>query len=147
MLARVYYHFGRPPKLFWYILFMLLLVAFFSSCKTTEYIEVPKIQKEVEYRDKIERDTTYVHDSIYVHQKNDTIYIDKYKYIYREKLKVDTCNIFKTETITKVITREKEFSKWQKLQMGVGGATLTILLFILVAFIIYIVAKIYNRIR
>lgn len=145
MIARLCNYFNRPPKLFWYLILMALLVYMFSGCKSVEYVEVPKIQKEIEYRDRVQRDTVYVHDSIYVHQKNDTIYVDKYKYVYREHIKTDTAFIYKSDTIVKTYQIEKKLTKWQKAKMNVGGYAIFLFIFLLIGGLLYVAIKIFRK--
>lgn len=135
------YKMNRPPMWFFLAIIVVVLLYLLTGCKSTQYVEVPVVKKEVEYRDRIERDTAYVRDSIYIHAKNDTIFVDKYKYVYREHIKTDTTYVYKTDTITKVITREKDLSKWQKLQMGLGGTMIGIIILLLIACVVYVVLR------
>ena len=71
------------------------------SCKSIEY--VPVIEKEVHhdsiYFTQLQRDSIWLHDSIRVEAKNDTIKIEKWHTKYIEKLRVDTTYIAKTDTV------------------------------------------------
>ena len=91
---------------FWHIpLGMLAAVAVLAllmcSCKSIEY--VPVIEKEVHhdsiYFTQLQRDSIWLHDSIRVEEKNDTIKIEKWHTKYIEKLRVDTTYIAKTDTV------------------------------------------------
>ena len=91
---------------FWHIpLGMLAAVAVLAllmcSCKSIEY--VPVIEKEVHhdsiYFTQLQRDSIWLHDSIRVEAKNDTIKIEKWHTKYIEKLRVDTTYIAKTDTV------------------------------------------------
>lgn len=120
--------------------FMALMAV---ACKTVEY--VPVVKTEVEYRDRIEKDTLVVKDSVYIHQKGDTVYQEKYKYIYKEHTKVDTAYIYSCDTITKVQTVEKQLTSWQETKMKVGGWCMGILILLVVCAIGYGIYKIYKR--
>ena len=96
------------------------------SCKSIEY--VPVIEKEVHhdsiYFTHLQRDSIWLHDSIRVEAKNDTIKIEKWHTKYIEKLRVDTTYIAKTDTVpvpyeVKVEVPAK-ISKTQKGLMMIG---------------------------
>lgn len=76
-----------------------------TSCASTKYVEVPVESIKTEYVTQYERDSIYVHDSIDRYRSNDTVYLTKYKNIYRQINKIDT--VIKTDTIPKIITIEK----------------------------------------
>lgn len=96
------------------------------SCKSIEYVQV--IEKEVHhdsiYFTQLQRDSIWLHDSIRVEAKNDTIKIEKWHTKYIEKLRVDTTYIAKTDTVpvpyeVKVEVPAK-ISKMQKGLMMIG---------------------------
>ncbi len=78
----------------------LLLFLLFTSCKS-KTIYVPVESTKIEYRDKIQRDSIHLYDSIYFEKylKGDTVFLtkEKYKYLYRDKLVHDS--IFKLDSI------------------------------------------------
>jgi uncharacterized membrane protein len=76
------------------LLFILMLCA---GCTKTVYVPVHSISTE--YRDKIQRDSIYLHDSIRITIKGDTVKIEKYKYLYQDKFVHDT--IIKIDSIPK----------------------------------------------
>lgn len=116
---------------FWHIpLGMLAAVAVLAllmcSCKSIDY--VPVIENEVHhdsiYFTQVQRDSIWLHDSIRVEAKNDTIKIEKWHTKYIEKLRVDTTYIAKTDTVpvpyeVKVEVPAK-ISKTQKGLMMIG---------------------------
>lgn len=69
-------------------IFMMFLAFIMQSCTTTKYVSV------IEQRDSIvvRIDTTIIKDSVYIatYAKGDTVYIDKYKWNYIEKITRDT---------------------------------------------------------
>jgi len=102
------------------------LALLMCSCKSIEY--VPVIEKEVHhdsiYFTQLQRDSIWLHDSIRVEAKNDTIKIEKWHTKYIEKLRVDTTYIAKTDTVpvpyeVKVEVPAK-ISKTQKGLMMIG---------------------------
>ena len=141
--SKIYYNLGRPPKWAYFLLFIIILILLLSSCKTIEY--VPKIETKIEYRDRIEKDTIILKDSVYIHQIGDTVYSEKYKYIYKEHLKVDTAYILQCDTITTIQEVEKKLSKWDTLKISVGGYCMTSLILLILALLAYMCIKIFKK--
>lgn len=106
---------------------IVLLLAAMIGCKTkTVYVPVEKWQTEIEMLDRWHRDSVYIHDSIFVAHKGDTIFLEKYKYIYRDKVVRDS--IYKTDSIHVEVpypvieTREvNRLHTWQIILMCLGG--------------------------
>ena len=107
------------------LLIVILVSLLLSGCASTKYVEVPIDRVKIEYRDRTLIDTLIRNDSVIIREKGDTIFMEKYKYLYRIKEVKDTINI--TDTITKVQTVEviKEINRvhnWQIILMVLGGA-------------------------
>ena len=65
----------------------------------------------------------------------DTVYLEKYKYIYKVKELRDTINITDTTTVTKPIEIVKEINKlytWQIVLMVLGGVSIIILVYLII---------------
>ena len=73
---------------------LLAILVTTVGCKT-RYIT--QTHTQIEYREKYTRDSVYMQDSIYITRLNDTVYISRYKYFYKNLLKRDT--VSKTDTI------------------------------------------------
>lgn len=106
------------------IIVAILVAVLFYGCTTTKYIEVPVDRVKIEYRDRTSIDTLIQNDSIIIKERGDTVFLEKYKYLYRTKEVRDTINV--TDTITKVQTVEvvKEVNRvhnWQIILMVLGG--------------------------
>lgn len=107
------------------LLIAILVSLLLSGCASTKYVEVPVDRIKIEYRDRTLIDTLIRNDSVIIKEREDTVFIEKYKYLYRIKEAKDTINI--TDTVTKVQTVEvvKEVNKihnWQIILMVLGGA-------------------------
>lgn len=106
------------------LIVIILLIILLGSCTSTRYIEVPVDRVKIEYRDKTKIDTLIQKDSIITLLKGDTVFLEKYKYLYRIKEVRDT--VAKTDTITTVQTIEvekkvNELKNWQIILMVLGG--------------------------
>lgn len=107
-------------------LFLLLLIML-GSCKSVEYVEIPVDRVKIEYRDRISRDTLISSDSIIIKERGDTVFLKKYKYLYRTKELRDTINLTDTITVVKTVEVSKEVNKlhtWQIILMILGGGVI-----------------------
>lgn len=120
------------------IIVAILMVVLFYSCTTTKYIEVPVDRVKIEYRDRTLIDTLIRNDSIVIREKGDTIFLEKYKYLYRIKEVRDTVNVTDTITTVKTVEVTKEINKlytWQIVLMILGGSGIVLLIYKLINFI------------
>ncbi len=109
------------------VAFLALLMC---SCKTIEY--VPIVEHETHhdsiYFTQVQRDSVWIHDSIAVKEKGDTVLIEKWHTKYIEKQVHDTTYVAKVDSIPvpyEVIKYvEKKLSKTQKGLMTLGILTL-----------------------
>lgn len=105
------------------------------GCTTTKYVEVPIEKTKIEYRDRLSIDTVIQHDSTIITMLGDTVYLEKYKYIYKVKELRDTINITDTTTVTKPIEVVKKINKlytWQIVLMVLGGVGIIILVYLII---------------
>jgi len=118
---------------------IILICASLAAACSPRIIE--RVRTQIEYRDRILRDSLYVHDSIYVHQhqKDDTVYLDKfvYKYAYKDRFVHDTTYIARHDTTTVVKEVPARLTKMQQMKLNSYGWLLTILL----ALVIWIFRK------
>lgn len=120
------------------IIVAILVVVLFYGCTTTKYIEVPVDRVKIEYRDRTLIDTLIRNDSIVIREKDDTIFLEKYKYLYRIKEVRDTVNVTDTITTVKTVEVTKEVNKlytWQTILMILGGSGIVLLIYKLINFI------------
>lgn len=108
-------------------LLVIIFLFLFISCGTTKIIEVPVEKIKTEYIDRQIIDTFVKTDSTIIIDKGDTVFLEKYKYLYRYINKTDT--FIKVDTLTKTVTVEvtKEVNKLKNWQIGLmilGGIAL-----------------------
>ena len=118
------------------ILFAAALVVL-TGCKTIEYVPVVEHKTDSIYFTQVQRDSIWMHDSIRVSEKGDTVRIEKWHTKYIEKQVHDTTYVAKHDSIPvpyEVIKEvEKPLTKTQKGLMGLGLLTLLVII-IYVAF-------------
>jgi len=102
----------------------ILLIAASLACSCSPKV-IEHVRTEYVYRDRVQHDTTFVHDSTYIKEyiKGDTVRIvefrEKYKYLYKYINKTDTVAIHDTLSVEKVkeVKVEKKLSWWQKFRL------------------------------
>lgn len=77
-------------------IFILVLVFGLFSCRSIKYIPTVSVKDSIVYVNSVKHDSIrqYVRDSIFIHQKGDTVFISKWHYDvkYKELVKNDTIN-------------------------------------------------------
>lgn len=107
---------------------MLVVLA---GCKSIEYIPVESVRSEVQYRDRLQRDSIHVLDSVFMLVRGDTVFRDRYRLIYRDKLIRDTAYIHKVDSIQAPYPIEKKLTRWQQMKLELGGWVFAALLIII----------------
>lgn len=110
-----------------YILTILLASAI-CSCRSVEYVPREIIKHDTTYINKLIKDSIYLKDSVYIHSKNDTVLVEKYKYQYIGKVVRDTSYVVKSDTISVPYPVEKRLTRWQQLKLDIGGISIGIII-------------------
>lgn len=91
-----------------YIL-LLLLLGLLSSCRTkVQTVEVERLKLVYQDRLSLQRDSVYLHDSIFVHQKGDTIYRDRWRTRSRVVTRHDTTFVEHRDSVSYPVIVEVE---------------------------------------
>lgn len=102
------------------IITLIFLATILYSCKSIQYVPVETIKVDTTYISQIKIDSIYHRDSIYVEHKGDTVYLSKYKYLYKYIEKHDTLWREKVDTIQVAYPVEAQLTKWQKIKINMG---------------------------
>lgn len=78
-------------------LFLVGLAA--TSCTKHVYVPVETTRSDTVYMNRVQLDSIYMRDSVFIEKSGDTIREFQYKYIYRFKDRTDTLYISKTDSI------------------------------------------------
>ena len=129
-----------------FIALAIALMLAFSGCTTTRYVPVEHHTTDTVYQSKLQRDSIWLHDSIFVsqQQRGDTILLTttKWRTKYIERLSHDTLYVAKTDSVPVPYEVIKEVpAKLSSLQTGlmVSG------LFAILALILVVVCKLKNK--
>lgn len=123
----------------------LLFACTLVSCTKTVYVPVETVKHDTIYQTAFKADSVQTVDSIYIKElvKGDTVYLEKIKYHFRDKVKMVTDTI--VEKVVEVkeipIEVEKKLSVWDKVRIGIADCLLAIVALGLLAFAIFWVIK------
>lgn len=113
-------------------LVFLILLAWITSCTTTKYVEVERIRTDTTYITKWQKDSVWLHDSIHIKERGDTVRIERWHTKYVEKQVHDTTYVATHDTIPQPyeVVREvaTELSWWQRVRLWIGNGVLLALL-------------------
>ena len=125
-----------------FIALAIALMLSFSSCTTTKYVPVEHHTTDTVYQSKLQRDSIWLHDSIHVSEKGDTIRIERWRTKFVSKEVHDTLYQSVRDSIPVPYEVIKEVpAKLSSLQTGlmVSG------LFAILALILVVVYKLKKR--
>ena len=116
------------------ILFCALCVIL-TACTTTKYVTVPEYHTDTLIQTSVQRDSIYMHDSVWVnqYQKGDTIFVESGKWLtkYIERIKTDTIYQSRTDSVGVPYPVEvqvpRQLTWWQRTRMYAGNVLLVLL--------------------
>ena len=120
------------------LLIVILITLLLTGCTSTRYVEVPVDRVKIEYRDRTLIDSLIKKDSVIIRERGDTVFLEKYKYLYKTNKIRDTISIKDTITIVNTVEVTKEVNKvynWQVILMILGGVAIVLELYKLVIFV------------
>ena len=99
-----------------------------AGCTTTRIVPVETVRVDSIFVAKIERDSIYERDSVFVAVKADTVFKTSLKYVYRDRIVRDTVSVLRCDTIAKVVEVEKKLSFWEQKKLELGGVAMLVAL-------------------
>jgi hypothetical protein len=108
--------------LFWAVVVTACCALF--SCRSVEYVPVETIRTDSIFIKQYERDSIHTHDSVFVKSKADTIYINHWRTVYRDRVVRDTVFESRVDSVQNVVEVEKKLTKWQQVKMNVGAGVM-----------------------
>ena len=111
---------------------IILVAVLLVGCKTKErVVTVEKVRNDTTYVTKHQRDSIWLHDSIHVTEKGDTIRIERWHTKYVEKATHDTLYQHKTDSVPVPYPVEKlverELTWWQQTRLHLANIMLWLL--------------------
>lgn len=135
---------GCIGVLVWMLLIFIcgIILIAFGSCRSIKYVPIETIKHDSVYITQHQKDSIYIHDSIYHKEKGDTVLIEKWHTRYVEHQVRDTLIQIQRDTIPQPYPYEVEvpaqLSWWQKTRMHIGEISLVALLVLLGSWIVRI---------
>ena len=109
-------------------LFLLSLLAIFvGGCTSVKYVPVETVRVDSVFVAKVERDSIYERDSLFVAVKADTVFLSRVQYRYRDRFVRDTVSVLRCDTVTKVVEVEKPLSFWQQKKLELAGIVMWVI--------------------
>ncbi|MBQ5663469.1 MAG: hypothetical protein IIV19_03445 [Bacteroidaceae bacterium] len=106
------------------LFFIFILMILVAACTTTRIVPVETVRVDSVFVAKIERDSIYQRDSVFVAVKADTVFKTSLKYVYRDRIVRDTVSVLRLDTVAKVVEVEKRLSFWQQKKLELGGVAM-----------------------
>ena len=114
---------------------LLILLCLLCGCGSTRVVTVDTVRTDTTYISRQQRDSIWLHDSIYMkeYQQGDTIYVlrDRWHTKYVEKQVRDTTYIHRTDSVPVPYPVEvkvpRELTWWQRIRIYAGGIALSLL--------------------
>lgn len=103
-----------------WLLFVLAVLSL-ASCKQVQYVPVETVRLDSIYLTQMQRDSILRYDSVYVADKGDTVWLEKYKYVYRDRWRTDTLVSVRTDTVSVPVPVERELTRWERVKIEAGG--------------------------
>ena len=105
----------------------LIAISLLASCRQVEYVTVEKVRTDTTYITKWQKDSVWLHDSIHIKERGDTVMIERWHTQWRDRLRVDTIYQATHDTIPQPYPIETikevpaELSWWQRLRIWIGN--------------------------
>ena len=107
-----------------WLLLTILASCLMVGCRTVKYMPVEHTHTDTLLITKQQRDSIWLHDSIHVKEKGDTILIEKWHTKYIEKMVHDTIYRSRVDSISVPVKVteyvERELTWWEETKMKMG---------------------------
>lgn len=129
-----------------FLLYILALLCLLCGCRAVQYVPVETVKHDSIYLHKVTRDSIFKYDSIYVRDKGDTLYVECRKYLYRDKLRVDTVSVVRVDSVSVPVPVETPLSRWERVKIEAGGYAIVVGALAVLAIIVWLVMKIRRKV-
>lgn len=123
------------------LIYLFAAVALLTGCKTRERI-VEHVRTDTLIHSVLHRDSIYLHDSTYVRERGDTLYIERWHTAWRDRVRTDTVRVSHTDSVpvpyaVEIVKEvERPLTWWQRVRIGFANvAIFAAVLLILVALV------------
>lgn len=133
------------------ILFIIAIgiVLFLTGCKSIQYVPVPEYHHDSIYFTKVQFDSIWQHDSVYVKEytRGDTVYLEHTKWHtkYKEVAVHDTSYIERVDSVSVSVPVERKLSPWERTKQAYGGYGILITILVFIIILVRLVRKFLPR--
>lgn len=118
----------------------IALLLLFGSCRSIRYVPVETIRTDSLYLTVHERDSIHIKDFIYIREKGDTVFVERWRTQYRDRGRTDTLYVDRVREVQVPYPIEKELTWWQKTKLELGEFSIGIILILLIV-VIWLIKK------
>lgn len=106
-----------------------------GSCTTVRYVPVPERHTDTVRVTTVRHDSIYVHDSVSVSERGDTVFVTRYRYIGRDRLVRDTVYQSLRDSISVPVSVDVESGVRRIFGSGIAVPLLAVALLLVVLFL------------
>lgn len=128
-----------------YIAMTALAVFLLCGCTSTRYVPVETVRTDSVRIIAMRTDSVHILDSVVIDRGSDTIRIDRWRTLYRDRLRVDTLWRTERDSVCVPYPVEKQLTKWEQTKMDFGGFAIGGLAALIAVVVIWIVRAVRRR--
>ena len=121
---------GKDVRIVWtwtLVLWVAVICLLLASCGQVRYVPVETVKRDSIYLQQVRHDSIVRYDSVYVRDKGDTVWLEKFRYLYRDRLVRDTVYVGRTDTVRVPYPVERQLGRWERVKMEAGGVAMGVL--------------------
>lgn len=115
------------------------------GCRQMQYVPVVTVLHDSVYVTQVQRDSIIRFDSVYIRDAGDTVWLEKYKYLYRDRVRVDTLVSVRTDTVSVPVPVERKLTRWERVKLEAGGYAIVIGFCVVLAVVGWMVYRIRRK--
>mgnify|MGYP000027962275 CR=1 FL=1 len=127
-------------RIYIWIAIAIVLLLLFGSCRSIKYVPVETVRTDSLYLTVHERDSIHIKDFIYIREKGDTVFVERWRTQYRDRGRTDTLYVDRVREVQVPYPVEKELTWWQKTKIELGELSIGIILVLLIV-VIWLIKK------
>ena len=127
------------------LLYVLAVFTMLCGCRQMQYVPVVTVLHDSIYIAQVQRDSILRYDSIYVRDAGDTLYVERWKYLYRDRWRTDTLVSVRTDTVSVPVPVERKLTRWERVKLEAGGYAIVIGFCVVLAVVGWMVYRIRRK--
>lgn len=127
-----------------WLLFVLAVLSL-AACKQVQYVPVERVRTDSVWLTQVRLDSVVRYDSVYVRDRGNTLYVERWKYLYRDRVRTDTMVSVRTDTVGVPYPVERKLTRWERVKMEAGGYAIVIGFCVVLAVVGWMVYRIRRK--